>query len=163
MKLSICTWVGVLVVVVFCSGNFTSSQTKVRGRDLGIFFEGEPGSSNAITDVSGVKVGHTTLIRGEGLLEVGVGPVRTGVTVLFPRGEDPADPVFGGWFALNGNGEMTGTTWVEESGFLEGPISITNTHSVGTARDAVIAWQVKKNVMFQPWSLPVVARPTTEH
>ena len=89
-----------------------------------------------------MRVGHTTLIEGSGALEVGEGPVRTGVTVVFPRA-DATDPVFAGWFTLNGNGEMTGTTWVEESGFLEGPIAITNTHSVGVVRDAVIAWQAR--------------------
>jgi L-aminopeptidase/D-esterase-like protein len=120
-------------------------------------FEGTPGTFNAITDVPGVHVGHTTLIRGEGELRVGQGPVRTGVTVILPRAENLADPVFAGWFALNGNGEMTGTTWIEESGFLEGPISITNTHSVGTVRDAIIGYQVERGVAFQPWSLPVVA------
>jgi len=133
------------------------AQAKPRARDLGVPFYGTPGPLNAITDVAGVRVGHTTLIRGEGALRLGEGPVRTGVTVILPRGENPADPVFGGWFALNGNGEMTGTTWVEESGFLEGPISITNTHSVGTVRDAIISWQVEMGAAFQPWSLPVVA------
>lgn len=133
------------------------AQDKPRARDLGIPFEGTPGPFNAITDVAGVMVGHTTLIAGEGPLRIGEGPVRTGVTAILPRGDDPADPVFGGWFALNGNGEMTGTTWVEESGFLEGPIAITNTHSVGIVRDAIIAWQVEREAAFQPWSLPVVA------
>jgi len=133
------------------------AQNKPRARDLGIHFDGTPGSLNAITDVAGVRVGHTTLIRGEGPLTVGEGPVRTGVTAIMPRGEHAEEPVFAGWFALNGNGEMTGTTWVEESGFLEGPIAITNTHSVGVVRDAVIAWQVERGAAFQPWSLPVVA------
>jgi len=133
------------------------AQTKPRARDLGIPFMGTPGPNNAITDVAGVRVGHTTLIRGEGELRVGEGPVRTGVTVVLPRGDDPADPVFSGWFALNGNGEMTGTTWIEESGFLEGPIAITNTHSVGVVRDAIIGWQRDNGTAFQPWSLPVVA------
>ncbi len=133
------------------------AQTKPRARDLGIPFTGTPGPNNAITDVAGVRVGHTTLIRGEGELRVGEGPVRTGVTVVLPRGDDPADPVFSGWFALNGNGEMTGTTWIEESGFLEGPIAITNTHSVGVVRDAIIGWQRDNGTAFQPWSLPVVA------
>ena len=133
------------------------AQSRPRARDLGVPFEGTPGAHNAITDVAGVHVGHTTIIRGEGVLQVGQGPVRTGVTVVLPRANDPADPVFAGWFALNGNGEMTGTTWIEESGFLEGPISITNTHSVGIVRDAVIGWQVDLDVAFQPWSLPVVA------
>lgn len=129
----------------------------VRARDLGVPFDGNPGPLNAITDVGNVEVGATTLIRGEGPLKAGEGPVRTGVTVIFPRGRDNSDPVYAGWFALNGNGEMTGTTWVEESGFLEGPVALTNTHSVGTVRDAVIAWQVKHKTLKQPWSLPVVA------
>ncbi len=115
----------------------------VRARDLGIPFDGTPGKFNAITDVPGVEVGYTTLISGEGKLEVGKGPVRTGVTAILPRGRDAMnDPVFAGYFSLNGNGEMTGTAWVEESGFLEGPIVLTNTHSVGVARDAVIAWRL---------------------
>ena len=139
------------------SGNPGLAQSKPRARDLGVPFQGTPGPFNAITDVRGVHVGHATLIRGEGALQVGQGPVRTGVTVILPRAENPADPAFAGWFALNGNGEMTGTTWIEESGFLEGPISITNTHSVGTVRDAIIAWQVERGAAFQPWSLPVVA------
>ena len=133
------------------------AQSKPRARDVGVPFVGTPGPENAITDVAGVRVGHTTLIRGAGELRVGEGPVRTGVTVILPRGDAPADPVFGGWFALNGNGEMTGTTWIEESGFLEGPIAITNTHSVGVVRDAIIAWQSDNGTAFQPWSLPVVA------
>jgi len=132
--------------------------TKPRARDLGVEFEGAPGPLNAITDVAGVEVGHRTLISGSGALHVGDGPVRTGMTAILPRGKSAiADPVFAGWFAQNGNGEMTGTTWVEESGFLEGPVMITNTHSVGVVRDAVIAWQVKHNAKFQPWSTPVVA------
>ena len=136
------------------------TQSKiVRARDLGIPFEGTPGKLNAITDVPGVEVGYTTLISGEGKLEVGKGPVRTGVTAILPRGHASLnDPVYSGFFSLNGNGEMTGTAWVEESGFLEGPIVITNTHSVGVARDAVIAWLVKQRTGSQNlWSLPVVA------
>src|SRR5436309_2568543 len=133
----------------------------VRARDLGIPFEGTPGKFNAITDVAGVEVGYTTLISGEGKLEVGKGPVRTGVTVIIPRGHDSLnDPVYAGFFSLNGNGEMTGTAWVEESGFLEGPIVITNTHSVGVARDAVIAWRINHGPADKTgywWSLPVVA------
>src|SRR5207302_2958433 len=133
----------------------------VRARDLGIPFEGTPGKFNAITDVPGVEVGYTTLISGEGKLEVGKGPVRTGVTAILPRGHDSLnDPVYAGFFSLNGNGEMTGTAWVEESGFLEGPIVITNTHSVGVARDAVIAWRIKRGAADKTgywWSLPVVA------
>jgi D-aminopeptidase len=133
----------------------------VRARDLGVAFDGTPGKFNAITDVPGVEVGYTTLISGEGKLEVGKGPVRTGVTVVLPRGRDAMnDPVFAGYFSLNGNGEMTGTAWVEESGFLEGPIVLTNTHSVGIARDAVIAWRLAHggpDAEGFAWSLPVVA------
>jgi L-aminopeptidase/D-esterase-like protein len=139
----------------------SSAQTKPRARDLGIPFEGTPGPLNAITDVRGVEVGHSTIISGEGKLEVGKGPVRTGVTAVLPRGQKSAnDSVFAGWFSLNGNGEMTGTTWVEESGFLEGPVLITNTHSVGVVRDAAIAWRVKNgppDATGYWWSLPVVA------
>ena len=134
---------------------------KQRARDLGVPFDGTPGPMNAITDVVGVTVAHTTLISGEGKLQIGKGPVRTGVTAVMPRGKDSMNnPVFAGWWSLNGNGEMTGTTWVEESGFLEGPVMITNTHSVGVVRDAVIQWRVQHG---QPdptgywWSLPVVA------
>ena len=134
---------------------------KPRARDLGVPFDGTPGLLNAITDVSGVTVGHTTLVSGEGKLQIGKGPVRTGVTAILPRGKDTmSNPVFAGWWSLNGNGEMTGTTWVEESGFLEGPVMITNTHSVGVVHDAVIQWRVNHG---QPdptgywWSLPVVA------
>src|SRR5437588_6038248 len=133
----------------------------VRARDLGIPFEGTPGKFNSITDVPGVEVGYTTLISGEGKLEVGKGPVRTGVTAVLPRGRDAMnDSVFAGYFALNGNGEMTSTAWVEESGFLEGPIVLTNTHSVGIARDAVIAWRLAHggpDAEGFAWSLPVVA------
>jgi D-aminopeptidase len=137
-------------------------QTKaVRARDLGVPFDGTPGKWNAITDVAGVEVGFTTLISGEGKLEVGKGPVRTGVTAILPRGRASLDdPVYAATFALNGNGEMTGTAWVEESGFLEGPIVLTNTHSVGVARDAVIAWRIKQGGADKTgywWSLPVVA------
>ena len=134
------------------------SQTrKPRARDLGVPFEGTPAALNAITDVAGVEVGFTTLIEGDGALQVGTGPVRTGVTAILPRGKASNDAVMAGWFSLNGNGEMTGTTWVKESGFLEGPIFITNTHSVGTVRDASIAWGIKHGAQLQPWSLPVVA------
>ena len=135
-------------------------QGKPRARDLGVPFEGTPGLLNAITDVKGVEVGHSTIIKGEGKLQVGIGPARTGVTAVLPRGKDPESAVFAGWFSLNGNGEMTGTTWVEDSGMLQGPVMITNTHSVGVVRDAVIAWRARNH---QPdaegywWSLPVVA------
>ena len=132
------------------------SPSRPRARDLGVPFDGTPGPLNAITDVDGVTVGHSTIIRGQGKLVVGQGPVRTGVTAVFPRGATNGDPVFGGWFTLNGNGEMTGTTWLEESGFLAGPVMITNTHSVGIVRDAVIEWLVRKGFEFD-WSLPIVA------
>jgi L-aminopeptidase/D-esterase-like protein len=134
---------------------------KPRARDLGVPFHGTPGALNAITDVAGVEVGHVTLISGSGALKRGSGPVRTGVTAILPRGKsNPGDPVFAGWFTQNGNGEMTGTTWVEESGQLWGPVMITNTHSVGVVRDAVIDWSLKHypNLDLDDWwSLPVVA------
>ena len=140
--------------------NAAESQ-KPRARDLGVPFHGTPGPLNAITDVAGVEVGHVTLISGSGALKRGSGPVRTGVTAVLPRGKSkPADPVFAGWFTQNGNGEMTGTTWVEESGQLWGPVMITNTHSVGIVRDAVIDWSLKHypNLDLDDWwSLPVVA------
>ena len=123
--------------------------SKPRARDLGIPLEGDPGPYNAITDVSNVEVGFATLIEGDS--------VRTGVTAIHPRGKADHDPVFGGGFSFNGNGEMTGAAWVEEGGFVEGPICITNTHSVGIVRDTVISWQVKNDAMFQMWSVPVVA------
>ena len=137
-----------------------AAQNGPRARDLGVPFDGAPGQLNAITDVKGVEVGQTTLISGSGPLKVGVGPVRTGVTAILPRGHNFKDSVFAGWFTLNGNGEMTGTTWVEDSGFLDGPVMITNTHSVGVVRDAVIAWRVKNAPPDDDgywWSLPVVA------
>src|SRR5437762_9611621 len=140
----------------------SASENKiVRARELGIPFEETPGKFNAITDVAGVEVGYATLISGEGKLDVGNGPVRTGVTAIIPRGHNSLnDPVYAGVFSLNGNGEMTGTNWIEESGFLEGPIVITNTHSVGIARDAVIAWRIKHGAADPTgywWSLPLVA------
>jgi D-aminopeptidase len=150
----------ILTVAILTMTAQGDSQTpsKPRSRDLGIPFDGTPAALNAITDVKGVEVGHTTLISGEGKLQVGVGPVRTGVTAVHPRGKSSNDPVFAGWFSLNGNGEMTGTTWIEESGFLEGPVMITNTSSVGVVRDAVIAWQLRQfGKTMQPWGLPVVA------
>src|SRR5271169_6837613 len=149
-----------LFAVLFSTATLAPTQTKPRARDLGVPFDGTPGANNAITDVKGVEVGNTTLISGSGKLKVGEGPVRTGVTAVLPRGKDSQDPVFGAWFTLNGNGEMTGTTWLEDSGFLDGPIMITNTHSVGVVRDAVIAWRIKKappDVEGYDWSLPVVA------
>ncbi len=149
-----------LAILALTLSTLASSQAKPRARDLGVPFDGTPGTNNAITDVKGVEVGHTTLISGSGKLKVGEGPVRTGVTAILPRGKESKDAVFGGWFTLNGNGEMTGTTWVEDSGFIDGPIMITNTHSVGVVRDAVIAWKVKHGTPDTEgywWSLPVVA------
>jgi len=130
---------------------------KPRERDLALPIGGTPGALDAITDVAGVEVGHTTIVEGSGKLIVGKGPVRTGVTVIHPRGKGNLDPVFAAWFTLNGNGEMTGTTWVQESGLLEGPVAITNTHSVGVVRDAIIQWEVTRKNVLQPWWLPVVA------
>jgi D-aminopeptidase len=123
--------------------------SKPRARDLGIPLEGTPGPYNAITDVSNVEVGFATVIEGES--------VRTGVTAIHPRGKADHDPVFGGIFSFNGNGEMTGAAWVSEGGFVEGPICITNTHSVGIVRDTIIGWQVRNKSIFQMWSIPVVA------
>ncbi|MEQ8788838.1 MAG: P1 family peptidase [Pirellulaceae bacterium] len=129
---------------------------KPRARDLGVPFDGEPGGFNAITDVAGVEVGHVTLISGEGRLVVGEGPVRTGVTAILPRGRQSLTACFASWFSLNGNGEMTGAAWIDESGMLEGPVMITNTHSVGVVRDAVVAWRVERDPKVS-WALPVVA------
>jgi L-aminopeptidase/D-esterase-like protein len=149
-----------LLVASFAVSTATHAQSpsKLRSRELGVagHIGGIPGALDAITDVAGVEVGHTTLVSGTGKLVVGTGPVRTGVTVVHPRGRASADPVFGAWFTLNGNGEMTGTTWLQESGILEGPVAITNTHSVGVVRDAIIQWLVTRPNM-QPWGLPVVA------
>jgi L-aminopeptidase/D-esterase-like protein len=129
---------------------------KPRARELGIPQAGTPGPLNAITDVAGIEVGVTTLIRGDGKLVPGQGPVRTGVTAILPRGKTDRRDVFAAWFSLNGNGEMTGTTWVEESGFLGGPVMITNTHSVGAVHQATIEYAVANGREFA-WSLPVVA------
>jgi L-aminopeptidase/D-esterase-like protein len=153
-----------IVIRVLCIGLIGATLSpsafaqKPRARELGLaaLIGGTPGALDAITDVAGVEVGHTTLISGEGPLVRGKGPVRTGVTVVHPRGKANPDPVFGAWFTLNGNGEMTGTTWLEESGILEGPVAITNTHSVGVVRDAILEWQVSRPGL-QPWGLPVVA------
>ena len=151
----------VLLLTCGLAAATVSAQRPPRARDLGVPFEGAPGRDNAITDVAGVTVGHSTIIRGDGALKVGEGPVRTGVTAVLPRGRDSMQkPSFAGWFSQNGNGEMTGTTWIEESGFLEGPVMITNTHSVGVVRDAVIAWRIKSgppDASGYWWSLPVVA------
>ena len=143
----------ILILIVCAMSLPCSAQSRPsRARDLGVPFEGTPGPLDSITDVAGIQVGYKTLISGSA--------VRTGVTAVFPRGKDSVDPVFANWFTENGNGEMTGTTWVEESGFLTGPVLITNTHSVGVVRDAVIAWELRHN--YKPptqdwWSLPVVA------
>jgi len=157
----------ILSIACFCSlatarlHGQDAARAKSRARDLGVPFTGTPGPLNAITDVSGVTVGQTTLISGEGELVVGKGPIRTGVTAVLPRGTDSLNtPVFAGWWSLNGHGEMTGTTYVEESGVLEGPVVITNTHSVGTVHDAVIQWRVAhgpRDPTGYWWSLPVVA------
>jgi D-aminopeptidase len=143
-------------VLVGTVASEAATQPNKRARDLGIPLEGAPGAMNAITDVRGVEVGVTTIIQGHGKLVVGRGPIRTGVTAVFPRGRASTEAVYGAWFSLNGNGEMTGTTWLEESGFLGGPVMITNTHSVGIVHDAVIEWVVKQGKAFD-WSLPVVA------
>ena len=142
-----------LFVVAFSAAD---GQARQRAQQLRLPIEGTPGPLDAITDVAGVEVGQTTLISGSGKLVVGKGPVRTGVTVIHPRGKANPDPVFGAWFTLNGNGEMTGTTWLQESGILEGAVAITNTHSVGVVRDAILQWQVSRPNM-QPWGLPLVA------
>jgi len=139
-----------LLITLAAAGTFWAAAAdaiatapKIRARDLGVPFDGTPGPLDAITDVEGVLVGHTTLISGSGKLQPGKGPVRTGVTAVLPRGlQSRADPVFAASFAQNGNGEMTGTAWIEESGFLEGPVMITNTHSVGVVRDATIQWRI---------------------
>ena len=134
---------------------------KPRARDLGIPFVGTPGAFNAITDVQGVEVGYSTIITGKGENTVGNGPIRTGVTAIFPRGKAKKfSPVYANWYSLNGNGEMTGTTWVTESGFLETPIMITNTNSVGVVRDAVLKWYVDTDwYSGEDWwyTYPVVA------
>jgi L-aminopeptidase/D-esterase-like protein len=134
---------------------------KPRARDLGIPFVGTPGVFNAITDVQGVEVGYSTIISGKGENTVGNGPIRTGVTAIFPRGKAKKfSPVYANWYSLNGNGEMTGTTWVTESGFLETPIMITNTNSVGVVRDAVLKWYVDTDwYSGEDWwyTYPVVA------
>lgn len=152
--------ISILYAVLVISISSLAQTTKPRARDLGIPFEGTPGKYNAITDVAGVEVGYKTLIEGSGKLVVGKGPIRTGVTAIFPKGKGSLDRVFAAWFTLNGNGEMTGTTWVDESGGLGSPVLITNTHSVGVVRDAVIEWYSKKmksNDYSGDISLPVVA------
>ena len=148
------------LLLLICTAAPASAQ-KPRARDLGIPFEGTPGALNAITDVAGVEVGHATIVRGSGPVVIGEGPVRTGVTAVWPRGREMPDPVYAAWFSLNGDGEMTGTTWVRDSGIMEGPVMITNTLSVGVVHHAVIRWGVARGVErgAGPWlaSLPVVA------
>lgn len=134
-----------------------TAQTRPRGRDLRIPFSGRPpGPLNAITDVPGVAVGHVTLIEGEGKLVPGKGPIRTGVTAILPRPRGNWDPVFAATFNQNGNGDMTGINWIKESGFMEGPILLTGTHSVGTVRDAAVQWQIKNGRKFI-FTYPIVA------
>ena len=152
--------VGSIALASCAFAQTNAPASRPRARDLGVPFEGTPGPLDSITDVKGVEVGFRTIISGDGKLEVGKGPVRTGVTAIFPRGKSSIDPVFASWFTENGNGEMTGTAWVDESGFLYGPVMITNTHSVGVVRDEVIAWQLKNAPPTSAddwWSLPVVA------
>jgi len=135
------------------------SAARARARDLGIHVGRLPsGAWDAITDVPGVRVGHATIIRGDGPLVVGEGPVRTGVTVILPHdGNAFLEPVFAGWHSLNGNGELTGTAWLDEVGMLSGPIALTNTHSVGVVRDAIIEYAVRSHPAgTEFWSLPVV-------
>ena len=145
-------------MVLFLSPEALFAQNKLRARDLGVQFGGETCRWNAITDVEGIEVGFSTIIRGEGALSVGEGPVRTGVTAILPRGRTN-DPVFAAWYTLNGNGEMTGTTWIRESGFLETPFLITNTFSVGVVRDATVAWMAREWYADSPpwYTYPVVA------
>jgi L-aminopeptidase/D-esterase-like protein len=147
----------IVVLLLVVTASLALDAQKPRERDLKLPIGGTPGPLDAITDVAGVEVGQTTLISGSGKLVVGTGPVRTGVTVIHPRGKGHSEPVFAAWFTLNGNGEMTGTTWIQESGLLEGPVAVTNTHSVGVVRDAIIGWEVSQKNVLQPWWLPVVA------
>lgn len=146
-------------VILFIT--YQSYAQKSRARDLGVPFVGTTGEFNAITDVKGVEVGYSTIISGKGENIIGKGPIRTGVTAIFPRGKAKKfSPVYANWYSLNGNGEMTGTTWVTESGFLETPIMLTNTNSVGVVRDAVLKWYVDTNwYNGEDWwyTYPVVA------
>jgi D-aminopeptidase len=149
-----------LIAVLLSVPSPASAQRRPRARDLGVPFDGTPGALNAITDVRGVEVGFVTLVAGEGRLAPGKGPVRTGVTAVLPQGKNFRGRVFAAWHTLNGNGEMTGTTWVEESGGLGTPVLITNTHSVGVVRDAVIEWNARRGAgegYSGDFSLPVVA------
>jgi L-aminopeptidase/D-esterase-like protein len=150
MRIANAVLIGLVLVVSI------AAQTRPRGRDLGIPFPGKTGPNNSITDIPGIAVGHVTLIEGEGKLIPGKGPIRTGVTAILPRPKGNWDPVFAATFNLNGNGDMTGINWIKESGFLEGPILLTGTHSVGTVRDAAIQWQLKNGRQFL-FTYPVVA------
>jgi D-aminopeptidase len=159
----LCRFCRVALACLLCSPALLLAQSNTehkapgpRARDIGIPFDGAPGRFNAITDVAGVEVGYKTLISGEGKLVIGKGPVRTGVTAILPRGKNGTAGVFAGFFSGNGNGDMTGTHWIEESGVLETPILITNTNSVGVVRDAAIAWMVQRNQPGDFW-YPVVA------
>lgn len=156
-KYSITGKCAVLLLAVFIQA-YSFARQKPRARDIGIPFNGTPGTYNAITDVKGVEVGYSTIISGTGKNIRGRGPVRTGVTAILPRGKNN-NPVYANWYTLNGNGEMTGTTWITESGFLEGPIMITNTNSVGVVRDAVLKWYVKTGWYKEDfwYTYPVVA------
>ena len=154
-RYTVCAVIG-LLWPIFWSPNMAAAEQMIRARDLGIPFGGNSGPMNAITDVAGVEVGHTTIISGHGALERGVGPIRTGVTVIHPRGKNSTEGVFGGWFTLNASGEMTGTTWLTERGLIDGPLAITNTHSVGVVRDALVDWMVDRG-WSADWHAPVVA------
>lgn len=144
-----------ILLLLICSGIYAQ---KPRARDIGIPFDGSTGKFNAITDVAGVEVGFSTITSGQGKNIRGKGPIRTGVTAILPRGRSNS-PVYANWYSLNGNGEMTGTTWITESGFLEGPIMITNTNSVGVVRDAVLKWFIKTGWYKEDfwYTYPVVA------
>ena len=149
---------GVITALLVASGIPTTgeAQSRPRGRELGIPFPGQTGPLNAITDVAGIAVGHVTLIEGDGKLIPGKGPIRTGVTAILPRPKGNWDPVFAATFNLNGNGDMTGVNWIKESGFMEGPLLLTGTHSVGTVRDAAIKWQIDNGRDFI-FTYPIVA------
>ena len=148
--------IAAIILIIFIESSV--SAQKPRARDIGIPFDGVTGKYNAITDVKGVEVGYSTIISGSGKNVLGKGPVRTGVTAILPRGKNN-NPVYANWYTLNGNGEMTGTTWVTESGFLETPVMITNTNSVGVVRDAVLKWFVNKHWYKEDfwYTYPVVA------
>ena len=148
--------VAVIASLILAVTAISAQTPRPRGRDLGIPFPGKPGPNNAITDVAGIAVGHATIIQGEGKLVPGKGPIRTGVTAILPRPKGNWDPVFAATFNLNGNGDMTGINWIKESGFMEGPVLLTGTHSVGTVRDAAIKWQIDNGRQFV-FTYPIVA------